>query len=850
MENAQRALSAVPGVRGAEVRLEGGSARVEVGAEFLDTQLLAEAIRQAGYSTDLNGAAVAAPAEPAPAAFEIVSMPEAVPATPRPEPPFEAPAALRPDRGSERHPGADLREGVPGVGPVRGQMELRIEGMTCASCVAKVRGALMEVPGVSEARVNFATHRAQVEADRSVSSGRLVQAVRSAGYGAEVLAGDEDLASVFTAERRRQETEIQGWRNQALFAGGVSAALMLLPFHALAGVHAVLATAVQMIAGWRFYRGAWRGILARSANMDSLIALSTTVAWAYGIYLLRADQHAHHEFMTATMLLAFISLGKYLEGRGRLRAGQALRALLELAPATAHRIEGESTIDVPARELRPGDRCRVLQGERLPADGSLLASKATGSSGVRADAIAGAEAEIDESMLTGESVPVVKKGGEPLYGGTINLGGPLTLVVERIGAKTTLSQIARRVDEAQNTRPRIQALADRVAAIFVPAVIAVAVLTFLSGLAFGTGFQPALMRAVAVLIVACPCALGLATPLAVMAGVGVAARRGIIVRSAESLEASRDLDLIVFDKTGTLTEGAPEVTAWVPSREYDQHALMDAAASLESESPHPLARAIRASARAHGISPRRFSGVDSVAGGGVRCAHPPLVLGSAEFLKSEGVRFEGFGAEFSRRERRGETLVGVGVPGGDLIGAIALTDQIKPGAARGIQQLRAMGLKTTMLSGDSETATRAVADLLGLDDFRARVSPERKADTIAALQRLGQRVAMVGDGINDAPALAQADLGIAMASGSDIAQEAAGLVTLSGDPRQVAASIQLARRIRGKMIQNLGWAFAYNLVLIPLAALGYLQPIFASAAMAASSVSVVANALMLYRARE
>jgi Cu+-exporting ATPase len=805
----EKAVGALPGVASVEVSLEEGRARVRLGSPPADPAAIERAVREAGYSARLEGGNV-----------DEVDRVDGVDRVDAVDALKEAPRADV-DRPKQKETN-------------RRRFDLRIDGMTCASCVSKVQRALEGVEGVGRADVNFATNRASVEGAASVASGLLIEAVKRAGYDARPIEETEETApeEAFEAERRRAEADLRGWLVQWLFAGVGSIFIMAtMSAAAFAPLHALVATAVQFISGRRFYRGAWRAARARSSNMDTLIILSTTTAWAYGLWLSRAGgPGGAHELMTATMLLTFVGLGKWLEGRGRLSAGRALRALLELAPSRALKIVGDETVEIDARDLRPGDRCRVLQGDRIPADGRLEEGAA----------------EIDESMLTGESASVAKRQGDPLFGGTVNLRAPLTLVVEKVGSATALRQIARRVEEAQSTRPKMQALADAVAAYFVPAVMVVAVLTLGISLALGHGANAAILRAIAVLIVACPCALGLATPLAVMAGVGVAARRGTIVRSAETIETSGRLDMVIFDKTGTLTEGAPHVAAVVPAPGHDRHELLDAAAGLEAESAHPLAEAVREAARVEGILPRSPKGVEHVVGAGVRSAEPPLAMGSEEFLRAEGVQFDSLGEEALRRQTRGETIVGVGVRGGALIGALAIADRIKPSAARAIDELRAMGLKTAILSGDSEATTKAVAGILKIDDYRARVRPEGKADAVAELQRGGRRVAMVGDGINDAPALAQADLGIAVSGGSDIAQEAADIVLMGGDPAKVADAIRLARRIRANMIQNLGWAFVYNLALIPLAAFGILQPIYASAAMAASSVSVVANALRLY----
>jgi len=800
-EQARQALAALDGVIEARVEPRDGRATVEVAPEFDRVAALDGAVRRAGFTTDLD-----------PRRFEF------------------------PKR---THEGRDQPgDGGPATHAAPADVvQLRIGGMNCASCVVKIESALAKLDGVRDVEVNFGTQRAVVTLDGSGSHARaLLGAVRHAGYGAEIIGdlGPIDAAQRFQDQRRQAEREIEGWRRQCLGAGAASIAILLTRTVPGAGwVHAVLATGIQAWAGRMFYRGAWRGARAGAANMDTLIALSTTAAWGYGLGLLSAGGAAGHQFMTATMLLTFVSLGKWLEGRGRIKAGRALGALLELAPSVAHRVEGEKTLDVDTRSLRPGDRCRILRGERIPADGRLES----------------AAAEIDESMLTGESLPVSKTAAEAVYGGTVNVGEAMTIGVEKVGEATALNQIARRVEQAQNTRPKMQALADRAAAVFVPAVMAVAAVAFAIGWRLDLGWGEALLRAIAVLIVACPCALGLATPMAVMAGVGVAARRGIIVRSARELEVSGSVQTVVFDKTGTLTAGTPEVTALMPAGDHEEHELLDAAASLEAEAPHPLAEAILSHAREKGILPRPLGGVETIVGEGVRSSEPPLALGSVEFLESLNVQTGELPEEAARRQNHGETLVAVGRPAGELIGVIALADRIKPGALEAVENLRAEGLKTTLISGDSPAATAAVAALLRIDDFQARVKPGEKADAVRDLQRRGQVVAMVGDGINDAPALAQADLGIAMASGSDIAQEAAGLVLLGGDPRQVGQAITLARRVRAKMIQNLGWAFVYNLALIPLAAFGILEPIYASAAMAASSVSVVGNALLLYRVK-
>jgi Cu+-exporting ATPase len=713
------------------------------------------------------------------------------------------------------------------------QLSLGISGMTCASCVLRVQHALAAVPGVLAVEVSLASETASLQALANVSEAALGAALRQAGYALrDATAAGEDAHA--------QQARREAWELGA-------AALLVAPF--LAGmlgmafgrawmpngwVQLGLASVVQGWLGARFYRAGWAALRAGTGNMDLLVALGTSAAWLLSAWMLLGHGHGeagHLYFESGAVIILFIRLGKYLESRARRATGAAIRALLELAPRTARRLDATGAEqEVPTAALAAGDRVVVRPGERIPADGLVL----EGRSGV------------DESALTGESHAMEKEVGDAVSTGTIALDGRLVVQARAVGEDTVLARVAQLVAAAQASRAPVQLLVDRVSAVFVPTIIGLAGLTLLGWLLAGAGVEVAVLRAVAVLVIACPCALGLATPAAIMAGTGAAARAGILVRDAAAIERAQAVTLVAFDKTGTLTEGHPRLAATHPAPGMNRDDALGLAAALQVGSEHPLARAVLAAAKPVGA----VSTFKALPGRGVSgtVAGRALLLGSPRALAESGADAGPLAAAASAESAQGRTLAWL-LEGQHVLALLAFEDAPKPGAAAAVIALRALGLKVTMLSGDSRAAAGAVAATLGIQDVAAEVLPADKAAQIRAWQARGERVAMVGDGVNDAPALAAAELGIAMGTGTDIAIQAAAITLLRGDPALVPAAIEVTRRTLTKIRQNLGWAFAYNLVGIPLAACGLLSPMVAGAAMALSSVSVLANALLLARWR-
>ncbi len=713
------------------------------------------------------------------------------------------------------------------------QLSLGVSGMTCASCVQRVQRALTAVPGVLEVQVNLATETATLRALANVSEDALGAALRQAGYGLRASTPEGEDA---TARQARREA----WE---LAAAGVLVAPFLVGMLGMAlgrgwmpngWVQLGLASVVQGWLGARFYRAGWAALRAGTGNMDLLVALGTSAAWGLSLWMLLGHGQGHGEaghlyFESGAVIIAFIRLGKYLEARARRATGSAIRALLELAPRTARRLDAAGLEQqVPTAALAAGDRLVVRPGERIPADGEVL----EGRSGV------------DESALTGESHAVEKDVGDSVSTGTIALDGRLVVQARAVGGETVLARVAQLVAAAQASRAPVQQLVDRVSAVFVPTIIGLAVLTLLGWLLASAGVEAAVLRAVAVLVIACPCALGLATPAAIMAGTGAAARAGILVRDAAAIERAQAVTLVAFDKTGTLTEGHPRLAATHLAEGTTLPQALGLAAALQAGSEHPLAKAVLAAAAPAGP----VEGFRALPGRGVSgtVAGRALLLGSPRALAESGADPGTLAAAASAESAQGRTLAWL-LEGQRVLALLAFEDAPKPGAAAAVAALRGMGLKVAMLSGDSRAAAGAVAAGLGIEDVAAEVLPADKAAQVRAWQARGERVAMVGDGVNDAPALAAADLGIAMGTGTDIAIQAAAITLLRGDPALVPAAIEVTRRTLAKIRQNLGWAFAYNLVGVPLAAFGLLSPMVAGAAMALSSVSVLANALLLAR---
>ncbi len=733
------------------------------------------------------------------------------------------------------------------------RLDFTISGMTCAACAQRIERVVSRLPGVHP-RVNLATETASVAFDGPPDVAAVVAAVQRAGYGATLRA---DPAAASAADRARRVADFAALKRDVVLAAIFTLPLLATMVPMLTGghggVHAdasmdmiprgwqwLLATPVQLWAGRRFYVGAWHSLRGGAANMDVLVALGTSIAYVYSAVVTslgREDLHVYFEASAAVITL--VLLGKLLEARSKARTSAALEALVRLAPKTARVMRDGAARDVAIEDVVPGDVFIVRGGEAVPVDGVVR----EGRSGT------------DESMLTGESMPVDKEPGARVYAGTQNLQGVLTCVAEGVGASTRLAAIIRQVGEAQGSRAPVQALADRVSAIFVPVVLVIALVT-LAATGWLTGdWQRALVSAVAVLVIACPCALGLATPTAIVVGTGRAAQLGILVRDATALEHAAGITRVAVDKTGTLTEGQPRVVERFVVEGAEPVAALSLAAGLAERSTHPLSRAIAAELRVQGARAAVLDNAVDIPGRGVEAelAGDEVKLGSpARLLASEAVAVATGGvaagdrARIAAWQREGRTVV-VATRAGALQAAFALADPVRASSRKAVERLVSRGIGVTMLTGDNETTARTVAAAVGIDDVRAALSPGDKVDAIRAMKADGEVVGMVGDGINDAAALAVADVSFAMAAGSDIAAKAADVTLVRNDLEAAVDAIELSRATLRKVRQNLFFAFAYNVLGIPLAALGMLDPVFAGAAMAASSVSVVTNALLLRR---
>ncbi len=715
---------------------------------------------------------------------------------------------------------------------------LSIGGMTCASCVTRVERALMQVPGVTAASINLATEKAQVTS-AGVSVERLIAAVEKAGYDAAVPAD----GSV--------EQDTPGGRLPAWWPVGVAALLsapLVVPMLGMPfGVHwslpgwlqLLLATPVQFWLGARFYKAGWKALLARSGNMDLLVALGTSAAYCLSVYMLLTHGGeagmGHLYFESSAVVITLVLLGKWLEGRAKHQTVAALRALESLRSNEAMVRRNGLDLLVPLAQVRVGDIVVVRPGERVPVDGTVIEGST----------------HLDESLLTGESLPVAKTIGDSVAGGAVNADGMLVLRAGAVGGDTMLSNIIKLVEDAQAVKAPVQRLVDKVSAVFVPVVLLISALTLLAwGLLTGN-WEQALLNAVAVQVIACPCALGLATPTSIMAGTGVAARYGILIKDAVALETAHAIDVVAFDKTGTLTEGKPAIvaveTAALPARE-----VLGLAWAVQQYSDHPLARAVQTEAVLQDVALRPASGAQALPGRGVRAEVDGVTvfLGNRRLMQEIALGTASLDSAAGLHEDAGRTVSWLAVQTGStyaLAGLLAFGDTLKPSAKAAVARLHAIGVTPVMLTGDNHGSAQAVASALGIDDFRAEVLPADKAAAVSALKAQGKIVAMVGDGINDAPALASADIGIAMSTGTDVAMHSAGITLMRGDPALVADAIDISKRTYRKIGQNLGWAFIYNVVGVPLAAMGYLNPVIAGAAMALSSVCVVSNALLLRR---
>ncbi len=719
------------------------------------------------------------------------------------------------------------------------RIELQVEGMTCASCVARVEKALRKVPGVSKASVNLATEKASVDAIGNVSFAALAAAIDKAGYVARPV----QAVPVAQAAPRLPE-----WWPVAL--GAVLTIPLMLPMVLqLFGIdwmlpgwaQFALATPVQFWLGARFYRAGWKAVRAGTGNMDLLVALGTSAAYGLSVWMLlthigHGEPHLYFEASAAVITL--VLLGKWLETRAKRQTADAIRALNALRPTVARVLVDGHEVATPIEQVAVGDLVVIRPGERVPVDGNVIDGRS----------------HVDESLITGESLPVEKSPGDKVTGGSVNAEGLLQVRTAAIGAETTLARIIRMVESAQAAKAPIQRLVDRVSAVFVPAVLGIALVTFVGWMVYSGDWERSIISAVAVLVIACPCALGLATPTAIMVGTGVAARHGILIKDAQALEVAHSATVVAFDKTGTLTEGRPALVAVEPAEGHDRNAVLALAAALQRTSDHPLAHAVMERARSQGVDPAEARDAKALPGRGVEATvgGRRVLLGSTRLMNESRADPGALRAQAQRLESEGRTISWLLEREGDatrVLGLLAFGDTIKPASYPSIARLHELGIRTVMLTGDNAGSAAAVGRELGIDEVRAELLPGDKAAFVKALHDQGQVVAMVGDGLNDAPSLVAADVGLSMSTGTDVAMEAAGITLMRGDPRLVADAFDVSRRTYSKIRQGLFWAFAYNVLGIPLAAFGLLSPVIAGAAMAFSSVSVVTNALTLRRWR-
>ncbi len=745
------------------------------------------------------------------------------------------------------------------IGPQMAETKITIliTGMTCVNCAMNIELVLKKkVQGVTGVSVNFATERAEVTFDQDITNIQtIVAAIEKAGYGAIIPIDDMEDDEAAAREREAQEQKrkfiigliftvplfiISMARDFGLIGQWGHAAWVNWLFFCLA-------TPVQFYTGYDYYAGGWKGVINKSANMDLLVALGSSVAYFYSIVLLLFPDHGHHVyFETSAVIITLIRLGKMLEAKTKGKTGGAIKRLLMLRPKRATIIKDGVEREVAISDINTGDMIVVHPGENIPVDGVVTEG----------------ESAVDESMLTGEPLPVDKKMGEKVTGGTINQDGRLIFRATAVGKETVLSRIVKMVQDAQGSRAPIQAITDRVASVFVPAIIILAIITFILWWIMGGVFVPAMIRTVAVLVIACPCALGLATPTAIVAGTGKGAEKGILFRNSVALETVSLLDAVVLDKTGTVTAGKPSVTAVLsfdPGLTVDD--ILKLAASVEQGSEHPIGRAIVREAKSKRLTLSSLNGFRSHGGSGVEAEVDGIKVyaGKPEWIMHPGINIEQETARIATIQEEGNTVVLVATD--RVRGLIALSDMIKPESANAITALKQMGLKVIMVTGDNKNTASSIALMAGIDEVISEVMPEEKANKIKELKEKGLKVGMVGDGINDAPALAQADVGIAIGTGTDIAIESGDIILTGGDLRGIPSAIQLSRRTMGVIKQNLFWAFFYNVALIPVAAgalypfeflpifLRQLHPILAALAMAMSSITVVTNSLRLYRSK-
>ena len=726
-------------------------------------------------------------------------------------------------------------------------LDLSIQGMSCASCAGRVEKALQNAEGVVNATVNLATEKAHIDfIQGATAASELIHAVEAAGYHAS-LPTPVPVAQHENNKQQQTDREARAVVIAVIFSLPLVVPMALSIF----GVHWMLpgwiqfflATPVQFWLGARFYRAGWSALKAKTGNMDLLVALGTSAGYGLSVYeLIRHTGHAaHYYFEASAVVITLVLLGKWLEGRAKRQTTAAIQALQALRPATARIRFHQQEKEIPIEQVQVNDLIIVKPGERIPVDGVIV----EGSS------------HADESLVTGESLPVTKQVNDKVTGGSINAEGLLVIKTLAVGTETTLARIIRLVEDAQIAKAPIQRLVDKVSAVFVPVVLIIALSTFIGWWWFGGDVQQAIINAVAVLVIACPCALGLATPTAIMAGTGVAAQQGILIKDAEALEVAHRITTVLFDKTGTLTQGKPVLVEHLAVNQ-DQQSILRIAAAVQAGSEHPLARAVIALAQQQHLIAPASEQSKALPGRGTAAAVEGVqyYLGNTRLMEELSIDLSPLAEQARLFESRGNTISWLARNGNDgkqedkqLLGLFAFGDQIKPSAAVAIEQLHQRGINTVMITGDNQGCADAVAKALGIQQVFANVLPADKAGAVARLKQGYTSVAMVGDGINDAPALAAADVGIAMATGTDVAMHTAGITLMRGDPALVVDAIDISQRTYNKIRQNLFWAFIYNLIGIPLAAMGFLSPIIAGAAMAFSSVSVVMNALLLKRWR-
>lgn len=709
--------------------------------------------------------------------------------------------------------------------------KLSINGMTCASCVARIEKQVNKLEGVKEINVSLASESAIVKTLDQATIAKVLSTIEKTGYQAHLILDEESEQN----EDEEKHKDLLKEKRKLILATVLSLPLVVPMLFELFGkmlmlpaiAQLVLTTPVQFYLGARFYKAAWGAIRARSGNMDLLVALGTSAAYFLSLYHL--DGSGPLYFESAAVVITLVLLGKYLEKKAKMQTTLAIKALQSLRPDKARVLRPEGEMEVSIKEVKLHDVIVVLPGEKIPVDGKILRG----------------QTQIDESMITGESLPVMKEANDPVTGGSLNGDGRIEIETLALGAETTLARIIRLVENAQSAKAPIQRLVDQVSAVFVPVVLVIALLTILGWGLYSQNWEQAIINGVAVLVIACPCALGLATPTSIMVGTGLSAKAGILIKDAEALEVAHSVTMVAFDKTGTLTEGHPVLNGFETLSE-DKNEVLSLVATLQKGSEHPLAKAVVRKAEELKLDLKTAHSIKAVPGRGIEgvVENQKIFIGTARYMQELNIDLSSMKNKAVDWEHTGHTVSFVASEH-SLLGAMAFSDEIKKSAEQTIVELTKLGIKSVMLTGDNAGAAKNVAEKLGLSDFRAQVLPSDKSKFIEEFKSQGEIVAMVGDGINDAPALAAAHVGIAMGSGTDVAMHSAGITLMRGNPLLIPDALEISKRTYQKIRQNLFWAFIYNVIGIPLAALGYLSPVIAGAAMAMSSVSVVTNALML-----